>query len=183
MQVNGAFHGIEKSRVIIAHIYVLFPPPSKFSARPVRSPPTVNNFKRPPQRWNHNSNPAYSLLYPAQQYGQDLDQGCPTFFDPRSIFQVANLPRSTSLVSTLQTYRRAGGGRYREPTDFSGGFILSAHGTFSTIIREGAVRSSMRYCAYMSRANTFSFLFSPLAVDLGSVGGLLVDHDRLVGHS
>ena len=51
------------SRVIIAHNYVLYP---------YISP--VNNFKRPPQRWNNNSNPAYSLLHPAQQYGQDLDQ-------------------------------------------------------------------------------------------------------------
>ena len=37
-----------------------------------------------------------------------LYQGCPTFFDPRSTFQVANLPRSTSLVSTLQTYLQGG---------------------------------------------------------------------------
>ncbi|CAL8293173.1 unnamed protein product [Arctogadus glacialis] len=29
MQVNGAFHSIEKSRVIIAHIYVLYPPPPR----------------------------------------------------------------------------------------------------------------------------------------------------------
>lgn len=33
-----------------------------------------------------------------------LHQGCPTFFDPRSTFQVANLPRSTIPVSTLQTH-------------------------------------------------------------------------------
>ena len=41
--MNGAFHGIEKSHVIVAYIYLrsyiyLF-------------------FKRPAPRWNHNSNP------------------------------------------------------------------------------------------------------------------------------
>ena len=30
-------------------------------------------------------------------------------FHPRSTFQVANLPRSTGLVSILQTYLQAGG--------------------------------------------------------------------------
>jgi len=34
----------------------------------------------------------------------DIQQGCPTFFNLRSTFQVAILPRSTSPVSTLQTH-------------------------------------------------------------------------------
>ena len=33
-----------------------------------------------------------------------LNQGCPTFFDPRSTFQVTNLPRSTCPVSISQTH-------------------------------------------------------------------------------
>jgi len=34
----------------------------------------------------------------------DLEQWCPTFFVSRSTFQAVNIPRSTSPVSTTQTY-------------------------------------------------------------------------------